>query len=171
MAMIKCAKCGEEISDKASKCVHCGTTDFLKKEKKKDVKKEVITKEVIEEDTEKVKELKEELEKVKIENLKKEIELEKKKAPKEKKNYFPIIVNIIRYCIAIFCSFGVIGGLVFGKIVIGIGYLIIGISFYPFIYKKLWEKVNVSKKLQIIIQIVGPIICIIIGGSIWGLVV
>ena len=24
MAMIKCSECGEEVSDKASTCVHCG---------------------------------------------------------------------------------------------------------------------------------------------------
>ena len=26
MALIKCSKCGKEISDKSSKCVHCGNT-------------------------------------------------------------------------------------------------------------------------------------------------
>ena len=26
MALIKCSKCGKEISDKSSKCVHCGST-------------------------------------------------------------------------------------------------------------------------------------------------
>ena len=26
MALIKCKECGKQISDKASKCVHCGST-------------------------------------------------------------------------------------------------------------------------------------------------
>lgn len=26
MALIKCPECGKEISDKAQKCIHCGTT-------------------------------------------------------------------------------------------------------------------------------------------------
>ena len=53
MALIKCANCGKEISDKASKCVHCGTTDFLNN--KKTIKEE---KNGVEEDSEKIKELK-----------------------------------------------------------------------------------------------------------------
>jgi len=31
MALIKCNKCGKEISDKAKKCIHCGSTTYEKK--------------------------------------------------------------------------------------------------------------------------------------------
>lgn len=37
MAMIKCPECGQEISDKAKKCVHCGV-----RVKKRNTKKLVI---------------------------------------------------------------------------------------------------------------------------------
>ena len=30
MALIKCSKCGKEVSDKSQKCIHCGTK--IKKE-------------------------------------------------------------------------------------------------------------------------------------------
>ena len=49
MALIKCKKCGKEISDKATKCVHCGTKvskinskNKLEKEEKKVNKKVII---------------------------------------------------------------------------------------------------------------------------------
>ena len=34
MAMITCPNCGEQVSDKAKKCVHCGTI-LIQEEKKK----------------------------------------------------------------------------------------------------------------------------------------
>ena len=31
MALIKCPECGKEISDKAKKCIHCGSITYEKK--------------------------------------------------------------------------------------------------------------------------------------------
>jgi len=30
MALIKCPECGKEISDKAKKCIHCGSITYEK---------------------------------------------------------------------------------------------------------------------------------------------
>lgn len=158
MALIKCKECGKEFSDKASKCIHCGTTDFLNSIEENENQEKNIEKE-----SKKINDLKQELENAKIENLKKEIELEKKKAPKEKKNYFLIFINVIRYLIAILCSLGAIASLFSFKIFILLSYLIMALTFYPFIYNKLWGKVNVSTTLKIVIQIIAPIIGFILG--------
>ncbi len=56
MALVKCAKCGMNVSDKASKCIHCGTTDFLPKEEikidppKVSPKPELAPKKIVKED-------------------------------------------------------------------------------------------------------------------------
>lgn len=42
MALIKCAECGKNISDKAKTCIHCGNP--IKKEKKKEEIKKVVSK-------------------------------------------------------------------------------------------------------------------------------
>ena len=44
MALIKCNECGKEISDKATKCVHCGKKviskeQYIRKQEKKDKRK------------------------------------------------------------------------------------------------------------------------------------
>ena len=216
MALIKCKNCGKQISDKAEKCIHCGTIDYklteseikniqkdeeintlkqkLNEEKENIRKKELddekkdeeirkLKKELEQEklkvkeqelnditDDEEIKKLKNELEEERLKTRKKELEkqIQKEKSKnKKKQNIFVVIINLMRYCIAVFWTFGAVVFLLDGfQIKANISSLLLGLPFYPFIYNLLFKKINLSHKTQLIIQILLPIICFIISGFI-----
>lgn len=159
MALIKCKNCGKQISDKAKQCIHCGTS--ILKDATMDNKNQIQNNEI--------ELLKKELEaeKIKSSNLQEKLNDKKKKqidnVIKTSKKTTTKILNLIRYFLTIFCGIGGLACLTKGKIFYTIGYLIIGISFIPFIYKPFKKNNKVSTTIQILV----PIIAFIIGGIIF----
>lgn len=171
MALIKCKNCNKQISDKAKQCIHCGTSilkdstmqnnknDFLKKELeeekiKLDNENELLKKE-LEEEKIKSSNLQEKLDNKKKEQIDNVINTSKKMTTKT--------LNFIRYFLAISCGIGGFVCLIEEKIFYMIGYLIIGISFIPFIYN-IFRK---NKSLSMALQVLVPIIAFIIGSIIF----
>lgn len=120
--------------------------------------------------------------KIKIDNqeqeenklLKKQLETEQKKVTnlqnklKERKTeqtnkVIKTILNVISYGIAIFWYIGGIVALFSNKIFFSIGYIIIGSSFPPFLYEKIWKNKQLSKNKKIIFKILFIVGAFIIG--------
>lgn len=215
MALIKCSNCGQQVSDRANVCIHCG---FSIEQLNSKQELEKILEEKLQEEREKLQKEQEilhqnfneelnkkELEKQQIanerENLLEELngEIEKrKKDDKEKeklkmelenikninnrlenklsnrrneniKNTASIIkkiifggINSIRYFFGIMFTIGAIISLIDNDFVFSLQLLIFSITLYPFIYKLIWKKANISTTTKIIIQIVVPIITLIV---------
>ena len=73
------------------------------------------------------------------------------------------ILNVISYGIAIFWYIGGIVALFSNKIFFSIGYIIIGSSFPPFLYEKIWKNKQLSKNKKIIFKILFIVGAFIIG--------
>ena len=153
MALIKCIECGKEISDKSPKCIHCGAS-ILKDNTTQNNKNDILKKELKEEKI-KSNNLQEKLDNKKKEQIDNIINTSKKMTTKT--------LNFIRYFLAISCGIGGLVCSIEGKRFYMIGYLIIGISFIPFIYN-VFRK---NKSLSVALQVLVPIISFIIGGIIF----
>lgn len=140
----------------------------------KDVKSDVVS-EVKKEDKIKIKiDKREQKESDENRLLKKQLEIEQKKVAnlqnklKERKTeqtnkVIKTILNVISYGIAIFWYIGGIVALFSNKIFFSIGYIIIGSSFLPFLYEKIWKNKQLSKNKKIIFKILFIVGAFIIG--------
>lgn len=84
------------------------------------------------------------------------------------------IINIIRYLVACFFLFGffaILFNLITidtNKVTMAITFLILSISFAPFVYQLIFKNSNMSNKSKITVQIVTPIIAFVIMSAIIG---
>lgn len=168
MALIICKNCGKQISDKARKCIHCGCSFESKKTENQSLieENEILKQELLKE-------------KEKNQKLIEENELLKEKISKKKEKNKKIdnvkniskkltikILDFIRYCVAIFCVFGGFAFLFSKKWYMGIAYLIMGVPFFPFLYKKIWEHTKITDRNKITLQVIIIILGIILGSCI-----
>jgi len=142
MALIKCSECGKEVSDKASKCVHCGCP--IKKEEKKmfcvecgnELKK-----------TDKV-----------CGKCGCPIDNKNNKNNVKKENMF---LNIVRYLIGLFFFM-----FVFTTTGISLLLIILAVALIlPITSKYIYRKINIPKALKIIIPIILIIIAMCVNPS------
>lgn len=184
MALIKCSNCGEQISDKAKKCIHCDQPILIQEKKditsedanlikkNKELEEKLEIQRNINNEQDKIHEqeknqYEKELSSLKKENEKLQNKIKNKetfnKAVNTSKKGLLLIIKIIRYCIFAFFLLGSIVCLFDGfYIKLFSIYLLLSLSFAPFIYELIFKKIKLNNKSKIITQIIVPIIVFII---------